>query len=246
MDDANRLPGMLKRRYLDYLKKSGLDLNRPGFESLRKFVVEELSKASDYAKTFFKSDDKEKLHESGVGRGSVRVRQVGVIASVVQTSQTNDKGPDLRNNSGGNQRPQLTKPLLLCFVCNDSESKHFLGDCETFKTFTNDKTFTNKRKKRVVLGAGQCVNCHSLGHMVRNCMAPSKCRRCGPECSSKQAGALHELYVQSCVGSGNGSSSLSKVIDTETREPSSEDEQPIVRKLTPTTTIILRCFAPVQ
>ena len=43
VDVANRLPGVLKRRYLDYLKKSGLDLNRPGFESLRKFVVEELS-----------------------------------------------------------------------------------------------------------------------------------------------------------------------------------------------------------
>ena len=40
-------------------------------------------------------------------------------------------------------------------------------------------------------------------------------------------------FVRSCVGSGSGSSSLSKVIDTETRESSSEDEQPIVRKLTP-------------
>ena len=39
MDVANRLPGVLKRPYLDYLKKSGLDLNSPGFESLRQFVV---------------------------------------------------------------------------------------------------------------------------------------------------------------------------------------------------------------
>ena len=107
----------------------------------------------------------------------------------MQTSQTYNKGPDLRNNSGGNQRPQLTKPPPLCFVCNDSVSKHFLGDCETFKTFTNE------RKKRVVVGAGRCINCLSLDHMVRNCMAPSKCRRCGPARSSKHAGALHELYV---------------------------------------------------
>ena len=33
MDVANDLPGVLKRRYLRYLKKSSLDLNRLGFES---------------------------------------------------------------------------------------------------------------------------------------------------------------------------------------------------------------------
>ena len=93
MDVANRLPGVLKRRYLDYFKKSGLDLNRPGFESFHKFVVEELSiMTSGYAQTFFKSDDKEKSRDSGVGCGSVCVRQVAVKAPVVQTSQTNNKG----------------------------------------------------------------------------------------------------------------------------------------------------------
>ena len=59
MDVTNRLPGVLKRRYLDYLKKSGLHLNCPGFKSLRKFLVEELSiMTSDYAQIFFKSDNK--------------------------------------------------------------------------------------------------------------------------------------------------------------------------------------------
>ena len=42
MDVANRLPGVLKRRYLDYLSQHGLDLNCPGFDSLRKFVAHEL------------------------------------------------------------------------------------------------------------------------------------------------------------------------------------------------------------
>ena len=56
MDVANRLPGVLKRRYLGYLKKLGLDLNRFVFESLRKFSVEELSIIiSDYVQTFFKT-----------------------------------------------------------------------------------------------------------------------------------------------------------------------------------------------
>ena len=94
------------------------------------------------------------------------------------------------------------------------------------------KPLQTNTKKRVVVGAGQCLNCISLGHMVRNWMAPLMCRRCGSSCSSKHAGARYELCVWSRVGGGNGSSGLSKVIDTETRESSSENEQHMVRKLT--------------
>ena len=43
MDVADCLPGVLKRWYLGYLKKSGLDMNHPGFQSLHKFIIEELS-----------------------------------------------------------------------------------------------------------------------------------------------------------------------------------------------------------
>ena len=83
--------------------------------------------------------------------------------------------------------------------------------------------------------------------MVQNCVAPSKCRRCGPACSGKHARALHEPYVRSSVGGGNGSSDLSKVIDTETRESSSDDEQPIVRKLTPNNNnTVLLCTSAVR
>ena len=179
---------------------------------------------SDCAQTFLNRMIKKKSRESGIGCSSVRVRQVVVKAPVVQTSQTTDKG---HSNSRGNQSSQLTKPPPLCFVCNDSVSIHFLGVCETFKIFANE------RKKRVVVGAGRCLNCLSLGHMVRNCMAPSRRRRCGPACSSKHVGELHELYVQSRVGSGNGSSGLSKVT------------QPIVGKLAPNknNTVLLRTSA---
>ena len=134
-------------------------------------------------KLFFKLDDKKKSRESGIGCGFVRVRQVAINASVVQASQTNNKGPDLHNNSGRNQRLPLTKPPPLCFVCSDSVSRHFLRDCETFEIFANE------RKYSFVVGAGRYLNCFSLGRMVRNCMAPSKCSRCGPACSSKHAGA---------------------------------------------------------
>ena len=60
LDTASRLPHALKPRYLDYLNKKGLHLNRPGFESLRDFVKNEIkTKASDCAQAFFKSESKE-------------------------------------------------------------------------------------------------------------------------------------------------------------------------------------------
>ena len=34
LDTASRLPTLLKRRYLDFLDRKGLNLSRPGFDSL--------------------------------------------------------------------------------------------------------------------------------------------------------------------------------------------------------------------
>ena len=39
LDTASRLPTLLKRRYLDFLDRRELNLSRPGFDSLREFVV---------------------------------------------------------------------------------------------------------------------------------------------------------------------------------------------------------------
>ena len=90
LDVANRLPGVLKRRYLDCLEQRGLNLNRPGFESLRKFVLRELNvMASDYAQTFFKADEKEKSRDVGGTCGAVRVRQVAVKTDDSSSSLTN-------------------------------------------------------------------------------------------------------------------------------------------------------------
>ena len=79
LDTTNRLPGILKQKYLDYLDKKSNNLNQSGFESLREFVVHELSKMiSDYARSFFKSDDKDRASRSGNGYMAFRVRQVAV------------------------------------------------------------------------------------------------------------------------------------------------------------------------
>jgi len=98
LDVANRLPGGLKRRYLDYVDHAELNMNRPGFESLRKFVVHELNiMTSDYAQTFFKQDDKEKSRDNCKERGSIRVRLVALTTrSGTQNSQNANREPELR------------------------------------------------------------------------------------------------------------------------------------------------------
>ena len=45
------------------------------------------------------------------------------------------------------------------------------------------------------MGSGRCLNCLSLGHVVRNFAFLLKCRRCGLKFHSKHAGALHEIFV---------------------------------------------------
>ena len=66
-DTTNRLPANLKRRYLDELDKSLLDLNQPsfeGFELLHKFVAHEIKlMTSDYAQALFKTEEKDKSRE---------------------------------------------------------------------------------------------------------------------------------------------------------------------------------------
>ena len=72
---ANRLPVLLKRRYMDYLTKISSDLNRPKFDTLRKFVAGELSVSTfDYAQPFFKSEEKHKGQKGGERGGFQRVR----------------------------------------------------------------------------------------------------------------------------------------------------------------------------
>ena len=74
-DIANRLPGILKRRYLDFLDKKGLNLSHPGFESLRKFVAHEIKvMMSDCAQAFFGCDGKDGQMTSR--SKNYRVRQV--------------------------------------------------------------------------------------------------------------------------------------------------------------------------
>ena len=172
LDTANRLPGVLKRRYLDYLDKKSINLNQPGFESLREFVVHEPNiMTSDYAQSFFKLDDKDKASGSGNGHMALRVRQVAVIGERPGARSAETVGESSRSC---NKTQHSTKPPPVCFLCNDPRSKNFLTDCKQFKSKTPEQ------KRKTVIDAARCFNCLSLGHFSRECSSSSKCRLCGP------------------------------------------------------------------
>ena len=136
LDVANRLPGALKRQYLDCLEQRGLNLNRPGFESLRKFVLRELNvMAPDYAQTFFKADEKEKSCDAGGGtRGAVCVRQVAVKTEDSPSSLTNAQESETRNDSPRGRRATETKPPPCVFSVATSQDI-FSGTAKSLKTF---------------------------------------------------------------------------------------------------------------
>ena len=215
IDTANRLPSLLKRRYLDYLNKRNLNLNSPGFDSLRDFVVHELNTmTSDYAQAFFKSDEKDGSRESTGGTKNVRVRQV---AYGRQNDPQTVTGPrsrffdmDKRESSSSSvprgEHGRLNKPPPICFFCSNVDQRHFLAECEKF-------TALNPRAKRqTVTDAKRCLNCLSLDHFVRNCAFPSKCRICGPQCRNKHAGALHECYDGVNLGAADRVDQVSRPI----------------------------------
>ena len=206
-DIASRLPNVLKRRYLDFLDQKGLNLSRPGFESLREFIAHEIKMmTSDCAQAFFGRDGKD--GQSTSRSKNYRVRQVTVNSEVnAQDARAFSNIAHTRNSKTGdktlNKRPLTQRgikdiPALTCFVCLPADLKHFLGDCEKFKTYK--LTPRTRSKRQIVIDAKRCLNCLSLEHFVRECPYPSKCRKCGPSSQNIHTGALHE----SCQAVGHG------------------------------------------
>ena len=123
LDTANRLHGVLKRRYHDYLDKKNINLNQPGFESLREFAVHELNlMTSDYAQSFFKSDDKDRASGSGNGHMALRVRQVAVIGEHPGARSVETVGESSRSC---NKTQHSTKPPPSVFCMQRPAFKHF-------------------------------------------------------------------------------------------------------------------------
>ena len=225
LDTANRLPNFLKRRYLDYLTKIGADLNQPGFDALRGFVTRELSVlTSDYAQTFFATDDKEKSRDTNCGgrrNSQVRVRQV--VLSEAQQPVDAAKLHSNRSKTVFTKQNYSNTSLLppICFGCDDGKSRHFLADCEKFMTLTP------QLKRKTIIEANRCLNCLSRGHIVRDCKLLSKCRQCGPTCSTKHTAALHDWYILSSGvsvgGAASGGQSATNVVPSGSVEMNEEN-----------------------
>ena len=126
-----------------------------------------------------------------------------------------------------NKTQHSTKSPPVCFVCNGRRSKHFLSDCELFKSKTPEQ------KRKTVIDAARCFNCLSLGHFSRECTSSSKCRLYGSHFAPKHSTALHELYANSdSVNLGAASAGLCQTLVTPGAGKKQTDiEQTVARKL---------------
>ena len=123
LDTANRFPGNLKRRYLDFPDRTRIDLNQPnveGFNSLRKYIVHEIEPMiSDYAQALFKSDEKDKPRDLGSGRGAVRVCQTAFTASN-ENHATTERHVSVASTKAPTYKRSSNQSLPKCFVCSDT------------------------------------------------------------------------------------------------------------------------------
>ena len=231
LDTASRLPNILKRWCLDYLDKRHLNLSEPGFDSLREFVIHEISMmTAEYAQAFFKQDEKDGFPEASARSKDYRIRQVvfetenesqgaysGELCSYVPGTAGKAGGAG-KGSGSGTDRSKLPPT---CFVCADS-SKHYLVDCEKFKELSH------KAKRQTVIEAKRCINCLSLDHYVRVCPRPARCRKCGPNNKSKHGSALHEC----CTGANLRAADKSQAAPTPApRKLSKQDKKFNVNKV---------------
>ena len=148
---------------------------------------------SDCAQAFFGCDGKDGQNTSRSKNYSVRQVTVNSEVNTQDARASPDMAPTRNSKTDDktlNKRPLTQrgikdKPAPTCFVCLSADLKHFLGDCEKFKTYTP------RSKRQIVIDAKRCLNCLSLEHFVRECPYPSKCRICGPSSQNKHTGALH-------------------------------------------------------
>ena len=160
LDTANRLPNILKRHYLDYLDKKGLNLSSPGLDSLRDFVVHEIKMmTSDYAQTFFKNENKDA--QSSSRTKGYRVRQVTVGSEsadqnkgtlTTPSGQWNKDKAKIVGEKSSNSNRTRDNFLPTCFVCNQPEMKHYLVDCSKFKSYSPEIN------RKTVIDAKRCMN----------------------------------------------------------------------------------------
>ena len=79
----------------------------------------------------------------------------------VSADNTRDNGPG---------KTDIGEKLSASFVCTKLNLKHYLADCETFKTYSPEiKRKTVIDAKRCLNCLSRCLNCLSLKHFAREC-----------------------------------------------------------------------------
>ena len=154
-----------------------------------------------------------------MGVGAVRVRRTA-FTTANDSHVTLNKHDSVLPSVATNNKRSLSRPLPDCFVCAE---KHYLVDCDKFKVLPNNF------KRQTVVDSGRCLNCLSVGHNVRNCGFPCKCRKCRPNYHVKHAIALHDCY-QSPSAVSDGAADLSRSVSVH-QSDSEQVEPAIVRKV---------------
>ena len=171
-----------------------------------------------------------------------KVRQVAVKSkqtSLTLTGSFAKREPAVRDQTQCAHKLSPTRPPPNRSICIDPSSKPFLADGERFKNLTIDC------KWQMIINAGRCLNCLSLGHYVGDCAFPSKCRKCGPNFEHKHASVLHDLYKQSNsanfrAAEVNGCSVLPEP-GSESVDELSDGKQAVLKKLKPDHTVVWLC-----
>ena len=157
-----------------------------------------------------------------------------VRQSVVQSNDAKSQTVLSKAESSKSNRFNSNRKLPpVCFYCNDTSLKHYLGECEKFKKLGLE------RRRQVVIEARRCLNCFGLGHFARNCGFASKCRKCGPICHLKHATALHDLYVRSSSVDFKATNTKVSVNACDFPSSSEENKHVVARKICPSNKVVL-------
>ena len=207
LDIAERLPFYFKTRYTDYLVDHCGNPDDPSFDTFKFFLNRELKRINTtFAQRLLGSAPERSIKTNASQK--VKVHQTS--AEVKQTTHT----PPLvsqntlvtSNTHSGNQR----QPPV-CFICStkDTEYRHLLNACNTYKRMTLSKRY------ETITAAGHCTNC-LLKHNLNDCTQDCKCRQCGKHYPHRHTTSLHELYVypQETRGARGAANSLSLPPDT--------------------------------
>lgn len=201
LDLAKRLPATNKEKFLEYLQSKFGHTNEPSFESLYKFVSkEEACKSSDFGISLL-NDDGASVSRRCYKKDSFPVRQ-----TLIKSPTRRPPSPKIRQRPHEEEKVAANRStqhnLPRCFFCSSIgvEEHHFLSRCSKFLDLAPAE------RKEFIFKSNRCFNC-LREHLLRDCVALCKCRKCGVSCSKKHHFLLHDFYAKPSRPLENGDNS---------------------------------------